>query len=419
MLTKFLKPRTGLDRRRQDRTRGQSLVEFAIVLPIMLLLTLIALDFGRVYLGWINLQNMSRIAANLAANNPSAWDAVTPDPAVKAEYQNEILQDAAATNCDLPLVGGVRTAPAPVFTDIDGDGKPEIGDTASVVLTCQFGVITPGISNIVGSSVRVSASSVFPIKAGMTAAGGGAGSGGSAPVAAFTGNGIVAPSSLAGTAPFTVVFRDTSGGSPTSWLWNFNDGGPGSSLQDPLDHIFSAPGTYVVSMTATNSLGSSTATQGVTVTAAAAVDFTANTTSGNAPLAVTFTDASSPGGTLYAWTFGAGQGSATGKTVNHTYNTAGSYTVTLTVTYPTGSAVQTKTNYITVAPQQCVVPKLNDGSTHINQASGKWTANGFTAGNLSVGPGSPLGNGNWTIQSQTLTATSTVPCTASMQVNDH
>ena len=48
------------------------------MIPILLFLTLIALDFGRVYLGYINLQNMARIAANFAANNPTAWDA-TPD----------------------------------------------------------------------------------------------------------------------------------------------------------------------------------------------------------------------------------------------------------------------------------------------------------------------------------------------------
>jgi hypothetical protein len=34
-----------------SRTRGQSLVEFALVLPIIMMLTLTALDFGRVYLG--------------------------------------------------------------------------------------------------------------------------------------------------------------------------------------------------------------------------------------------------------------------------------------------------------------------------------------------------------------------------------
>ncbi len=70
---RFMRPANGHGNDRHRRRRGQSLVEFAIVLPILLFLTLVALDFGRVYLGWINLQSMSRIAANLAANNPTAW----------------------------------------------------------------------------------------------------------------------------------------------------------------------------------------------------------------------------------------------------------------------------------------------------------------------------------------------------------
>ena len=68
--------------RRAQRTRGKSLDEFALVIKILLFLTLIALDFGRVYLGYINLQNMARIAANFAANNPTAWGA-TPDAEVR------------------------------------------------------------------------------------------------------------------------------------------------------------------------------------------------------------------------------------------------------------------------------------------------------------------------------------------------
>ena len=141
------------DRRR--RSRGQSLVEFAIVLPILLFLTVVALDFGRVYLGWINLQSMSRIAANLAANNPTAWQG-GGDAAVKAKYQNQIRSDAAATNCKLPVVAGVQTAPAPAFTDTNGNGaSTDIGDSASVSLSCTFDLITPGIKSIVGNNVTV------------------------------------------------------------------------------------------------------------------------------------------------------------------------------------------------------------------------------------------------------------------------
>jgi PKD repeat protein len=399
---------------KRQRTRGQSLVEFAIVLPIILFLTLIALDFGRVYLGWINLQSMSRIAANLAANNPTAWSG-SGDAAVKAKYQNQIRNDAAATNCDLPKVGGVATAAAPTFTDTGGNGSAEdIGDTARVALTCTFHVITPGISNLLGGTVAVSASAVFPVKTGMTDPGAGGGVVGVAPNAAFTGNTAIAPSTLSGPAPFNVVFRDTSGGNPTGWLWNFNDGSPNSTAQDPLDHLFIVPGTYVVTMTASNSYGSSTASMGVTVTAASTVDFTSNKTSGGAPLAVTFNDASTAGGTTYAWTFGTGEGTGTGTTVSHTYNTPGTYTVSLTVTYPvTGAKTTTKTNYISVAVGLCTVPHLDNVKR--NNAQATWTAAGFT-GTVSDGPGAP--NGNYTIKSQSLTATSSVPCSSSVVVNN-
>ncbi len=44
-----------------------------------------------------------------------------------------------------------------------------------------------------------------------------------------------------------------------------------------------------------------------------------------------------------------------------------------------------------------------------------WTAAGFS-GTVSDGPGAP--NGNYTIKSQSLTATSSVPCSSSVTVNN-
>jgi PKD repeat protein len=403
-----------------DRTRGQSLVEFALVLPIIMLLTLAALDFGRVYLGYINLQNMARIAANFAANNPTAWT-VSSDPKVQAKhvetlakYQKEILADAAASNCNLPLVGGVQTAPAPIFTPPRPAGtSPQIGDTAKVEITCSFGVITPVISNVVGSTIQVSAASRFPVKTGMTAAMGAAPAG-LPPNAAFTGNAVSAPSSLTGTNPFTVVFRDTSGGNPTAWTWTFNDGSsPGtSSSQDPLGHVFDHPGTFIVTLDASNFYGTTRASMGITVVDPGSVDFTMDRSTGNAPLAVTFTTTSA-GGSNYAWTFGSGQGSASGATMtttSHTYNTIGSYFVTLTVTYPSGPVSVTKT--VTVSAAQCIVPKLS--GVKRNAALAAWNAAGFT-GTVSDGPGAP--NGNYTITSQSQVYPGSQPCTSSVVVN--
>jgi PKD repeat protein len=403
-----------------SRTRGQSLVEFALVLPIIMMLTLTALDFGRVYLGYINLQNMARIAANFAANNPTAWT-VSADPVVQAnhlqaqtKYQREILADAAATNCNLPVVAGVQTAPAPTFTDADGDGTPEIGDVATVGVSCTFGVITPVISNIVGGSVQVSAASKFPVKSGMTAAMGAAVIG-TAPNAAFTGNAVAAPSSLNGTTPFTVVFRDTSGGNPTAWEWRFNDGSLPTivSTQDPLGHVFDHAGTFIVTMKASNIWGSSTTSMGITVVDPSTVNFTISPSSGNAPLPVTFTSTSSAGGTNYAWTFGVGQGSASGASMtsaSHTYNAAGTYSVTLTVTYASGPVSATKS--VTAGAAQCTVPKLS--SLKRNNAQAAWSGAGFS-GLVSDAPGAP--NGNYTITSQSLTFNTTQPCTSNVAVS--
>ena len=78
-----------------------------------------------------------------------------------------------------------------------------------------------------------------------------------APTASFT------ASPASGTAPLAVTFTDTSTGSPTSWAWTFGDGGT-SSAQNPT-HTFSDAGTYVVTLTATNAGGSSTATHQVSV----------------------------------------------------------------------------------------------------------------------------------------------------------
>jgi PKD repeat protein len=397
---------------RRAKSRGQSLVEFALALPLMLLLMLIALDFGRVYLGWINLQNMTRIAANYAANNPTAWS--KSDAAAKLRYQNQINEDAKATNCQLPLVAGVRTAPDPTFTDANADGtSTSIGDTATVRLSCSFGVITPFISSIIGGSVSVGSSAVFPVKAGMSRTGGPSGTPAPAPNAAFTGNGTINTTAISGPSPFTVTFRDTSGGGPTSWSWDFMTGIPATSTaQDPLNVVFTNPGTYTATMIATNLSGSSTATMTVTVTAAIGVDFTMTPPSGNAPLTVQFADTSTFGGASPTWTFGTGEGTGTGWTTSHTYNTVGTYTVTHTVTYPIiGSVSRTKT--ISIGAGLCTVPNL-----HIkrNGAPGVWTTAGFT-GSLTDGPAAP--GGNYTITTQSLTAASSVPCSSSVVVNDH
>lgn len=380
--------------------RGQSLVEFALIVPAMLFLALIALDFGRVYLGWINLQNMARAASNFAANNSEAW--ITNDATTVAKYRNQVLNDAANTNCVL-----TPSIPAdPTFTDGNGDGTTtEIGDRVSVSFTCTFTLITPIISNVVGKNLLVSASAVFPVKAGQFASSGG----GTAPTANFT----ASPTTT--TTGTNIAFTDSTTGSPTTWAWTFGDGGTASS-QNPT-HAYAAAGTYTVALTATNASGSNTLTRTNYITISAPVpvaNFTGTPTSIAVGSSVSFTDTSTGGPTSWAWTFGDGGTSNTGPNVAHAYNTAGTYSVSLTVTGPGGTNSITKTNYVTVSVSTCTVPDFVGMGTHINSAQGIWTTAGFTT---TIQQQAGHSNGNYNITFQSIVGGNHVACSSTITVN--
>ena len=147
-----------------------------------------------------------------------------------------------------------------------------------------------------------------------------------------------------------VTFTDASTGDPTSWSWTFGDGST-STQQNPT-HQYTAAGTYTVALTATNANGSDTETKTdyITVTDSPqppVAEFTSDVTSGDVPLAVQFTDQSTGAPASWSWDFGDG-GTSTQQNPSHTYNSAGTYTVSLTVTNAQGSDTETKNNMITV-----------------------------------------------------------------------
>ena len=105
-------------------------------------------------------------------------------------------------------------------------------------------------------------------------------------------------------------------------------------------------------LTATNGGGSDPEikTNYITVTIAPPdANFTANTTSGYAPLTVQFTDLSTGSPTSWAWDFqNDGSTDSTLQNPAFTYTAAGTYTVKLTATNGGGSNPEIKTNYINV-----------------------------------------------------------------------
>ncbi|MDX1994988.1 MAG: PKD domain-containing protein [bacterium] len=149
-----------------------------------------------------------------------------------------------------------------------------------------------------------------------------------------------------GTAPLTVQFTDTSTGEVTGWLWDFGDGTT-STEQNP-SHTYNAAGTYTATLTVSGPGGTSEpSTTTINVLAGApTASFTTDVTEGTAPLTVQFTDTSTGEVTGWLWDFGDGTTSTEQNPV-HTYEAAGTYTATLTVS-GSGGTSEPSTTTITV-----------------------------------------------------------------------
>ncbi|NLR93399.1 PKD domain-containing protein [Flammeovirga agarivorans] len=149
-----------------------------------------------------------------------------------------------------------------------------------------------------------------------------------------------------------VQFTDATTGNPTGWTWDFGDD-QFSTEQNPT-HTYTTKGEYTVTLTVLNDASSSSSAtvkilvseESVVVTAPVAA-FSVSETNIEENESVQFTDASSDA-TSWAWDFGDGETSSE-QNPTHTYTTAGTYSVKLTVTNEAGSSTETKTDLIQVA----------------------------------------------------------------------
>jgi PKD repeat protein len=205
-----------------------------------------------------------------------------------------------------------------------------------------------------------------------------------------------------------VDFRDSPGGAPSGWSWDFGDGATSTSQDVAHQYNCGIPDafgycSYLVEMRASNIIGiGAPAYMTVHVLGSTSANFTADRQSIDRGQSVTFTSASTPVGTSFAWTFGDGTPVVSGpaSSVTHTYATAGTFTVSLTVTYtapPTASV--TKVGFITVNPGYCPVPSLKN--VEFSDATAKWQGNPYNfTGTVERADGAPLDN--FTIKAQSI-----------------
>ncbi len=177
-----------------------------------------------------------------------------------------------------------------------------------------------------------------------------------APSAAFTISPGSAPSGQGVTFDGSSSTDPDPGGSIQAYSWSFGDGSAGSG--QTVSHTFAGSGTYTVTLVVTDNAGvTNSATHSVTITnRPPAATFTTSPSAPQMLQAVSFDGSASsdPDGSItsYAWNFGDGA-TAAGPSVSHTYASAGTYLVTLTVTDNSGATTTVSRNVsvASVAPQ--------------------------------------------------------------------
>ncbi|HYM94921.1 MAG TPA: PKD domain-containing protein, partial [Chitinophagaceae bacterium] len=151
-------------------------------------------------------------------------------------------------------------------------------------------------------------------------------------------------------------FNNTSSPAPGSSNWNFGDGAV-SALINPT-HVYTAPGTYTISLHNNYANCTDSVSQTIVVNTLPVADFSSpDTIKCEPPLTVNFQDLSS-GAVSWQWNFGDGATSTLQNPV-HTYNSYGNDTVRLIVTNATGcSDTIVKNNFIKIRKAIISIPSL-------------------------------------------------------------
>ena len=118
----------GTWRSRVADTRGQAFVEFAFVLPVLVLLTIAAVDFGLVLRDWIQATNTAGAAARAGATS---------------RFQGQTIRNAANALVPAGYASAVTCAPNPAC--------PSDSDTVTVRISKPWSVGIPFLPSLGGT----------------------------------------------------------------------------------------------------------------------------------------------------------------------------------------------------------------------------------------------------------------------------
>jgi Flp pilus assembly protein TadG len=281
--------------RRGRRPFGQSLVELALILPVLLLLFAAALDLGRIFYSQITIANAAREGAMEASTAPSSFVAGAACDKTTNRVMCRVLNEAKGSF--------VTVARADVSMSCSPGCGAAIGNKVSVEVTGHFTLLTPIIAWLTGSSDLTLSSMATaqiltppdnnaaptatptptptPTPTATPTATPAGGAPTPTPTATpaptpnptpncFTPGASFSVNPTGGSKNSTVfTFTDASTnmstpGCSSIWSWSFGDGSGASSQQHPT-YIYSKKGTYTITLTVSNTAGNGSTTRVVTV----------------------------------------------------------------------------------------------------------------------------------------------------------
>lgn len=275
--------------RRRHKSRGQGLVEFALILPVFLVLMSTALDLGRLAYARIAVENAAREGAFAASVTPTSYDAGQPCPPIDP-ITGQPPTNLVICRTLLEAAGSVITiSPSDVSLTCSPSCTKGMGNTVTVAVNGQFQLLTPFMAAFFGGyTINFTSSSTmqietFPDPVSPSAdpsvapsvdpsvdpsVGPSIDPGCSLPSAGFTYTTLDGNGSASGNkSPVTMTVLDTSSSSVgcpiSSWDWDWGDGVITYDDQTPAPHVFYNLGPavtkhYSITLTVANSAGSST-----------------------------------------------------------------------------------------------------------------------------------------------------------------
>jgi hypothetical protein len=132
--------------RRRTRSRGQALVEFALIFPVFMLILFGLFDVGRAVFAYTAITNAAREGARLAIVNQD-------EPSIGTQIDEQVTTTATA-HCIFFIEPTSSFNTCDKGTDTPADAcaaPPTVGCIAHVEVWTDYTPITPLISNIIGT----------------------------------------------------------------------------------------------------------------------------------------------------------------------------------------------------------------------------------------------------------------------------